>query len=72
VVGLSNISHGLPRRGLVNQGFLVATLMCGLDAAIIDPTNRHMRVGLTVGKALAGKDRHCRGYARAFKQGLLD
>lgn len=71
VVGLSNISHGLPRRGVLNQGFLIACLMHGLDAAIIDPTNHNMQVGLAVGKALAGKDRHCRGYARAFKQGLL-
>jgi 5-methyltetrahydrofolate--homocysteine methyltransferase len=72
IVGLSNISHGLPGRELVNRGFLISAMMSGLDAAIIDPTRPQMREALVVGSALSGRDRHCRRYTRAYRQGRLD
>ena len=71
IVGLSNISHGLPGRDLINRGFLIAAMMNGLDAAIIDPTSPQMLEALAVGAALAGRDRHCRRYTRAYRKGLL-
>ncbi len=69
-LGLSNISHGLPGRAAVNQAFLVGAIVSGLDAAIMDPCNRGMRRALLLGEALAGRDRHCRRYARAHRKGL--
>jgi 5-methyltetrahydrofolate--homocysteine methyltransferase len=71
IVGLSNISHGLPGRELVNRGFLIAAMMNGLDAAILDPTSSQMQEALAVGAALSGRDRHCRRYARVYRRGLL-
>ena len=71
IVGLSNISHGLPGRDLINRGFLIAAMMNGLDAAIIDPTSPQMLEALAVGTVLAGRDRHCRRYTRAYRKGLL-
>lgn len=71
VLGLSNVSHGLPARKQLNQGFLISALMFGLDAAILDPTDSAIRAGVAIGEALAGKDRNCRRYARAYRQGLL-
>ncbi len=37
VMGLSNISYGLPKRKLVNRSFLLMAAYAGLDAVIIDP-----------------------------------
>jgi 5-methyltetrahydrofolate--homocysteine methyltransferase len=72
IIGLSNVSYGLPRRGLLNQAFLIAALASGLDAAIIDPTSKDMRRALLAGLALVGRDRHCLGFIRAHKKGLFD
>jgi 5-methyltetrahydrofolate--homocysteine methyltransferase len=71
IVGLSNISHGLPGRELINRGFLIAAMMNGLDAAIVDPTRPQMHEALAVGAALSGRDRHCRRYTRAYRKGRL-
>jgi 5-methyltetrahydrofolate--homocysteine methyltransferase len=68
IVGLSNVSHGLPHRKAINQGFLVSALMCGLDAAIVDPTHQEIRKAVLVGRALAGRDRHCLRYTRAKRR----
>jgi len=38
VLGVSNVSYGLPKRELLNSTFLAVALYSGLDAAIIDPT----------------------------------
>ena len=37
VIGLSNISYGLPKRKLINRTFLVMAAYAGLDAVIINP-----------------------------------
>jgi 5-methyltetrahydrofolate--homocysteine methyltransferase len=37
VLGLSNVSHGLPDRALLNAAFLDAAAAAGLDAAILNP-----------------------------------
>jgi len=72
VLGLSNISHGLPKRALVNRAFLTMAVMNGLDAAIVDPTFRGLMSALFASELLAGRDRRCRKYTRAFRKGLLD
>jgi 5-methyltetrahydrofolate--homocysteine methyltransferase len=41
VLGVSNVSHGLPDRGLLNAAFLSAAAAAGLDAAIVNP-NEHV------------------------------
>ncbi|MCL2438526.1 MAG: homocysteine S-methyltransferase family protein [Coriobacteriia bacterium] len=38
LLGVSNVSHGLPNRALLNAAFLTAAA-AGLDAAIVDPNN---------------------------------
>jgi 5-methyltetrahydrofolate--homocysteine methyltransferase len=40
VLGVSNISHGLPRRPLLNAAFFDAAVASGLDAGIINPSDR--------------------------------
>ncbi|MDZ4170135.1 MAG: homocysteine S-methyltransferase family protein [Coriobacteriia bacterium] len=39
VLGVSNVSHGLPDRPLLNAAFLTATAAVGLDAAIVNPND---------------------------------
>jgi 5-methyltetrahydrofolate--homocysteine methyltransferase len=44
VLGVSNVSHGLPRRPLLNAAFFAAAAAAGLDAAIANP-NDHVVMG---------------------------
>jgi 5-methyltetrahydrofolate--homocysteine methyltransferase len=39
VLGVSNVSHGLPQRPLLNAAFLAAACARGLDAAIVNPND---------------------------------
>ncbi len=70
-LGMSNVSHGLPKRKLVNQAFAIAALVNGLDSAICDPLDAHLRQAIVLGTMLAGKDRHCRGYTRRVQKGQI-
>jgi len=67
-MGLSNISFGLPERGMLNVAFLHMAVYAGLDSAIMDPTNEKMVAAGKTAEALVGKDRHCRKYTRAFRK----
>lgn len=69
VSGLSNISYGMPYRKIVNQNFLTLALAAGMDAAIIDPENRDMYATIYAVEALLNRDKHCRNYNKAFRQG---
>lgn len=65
--GLSNISFGLPRRGLLNRIYLAALVMAGLDSAIIDPTASGMMDSVLAAEALAGRDEFCMNYLQAMR-----
>jgi 5-methyltetrahydrofolate--homocysteine methyltransferase len=69
--GLSNVSFGLPVRGLVNRTYLTLAVEAGLDCAILDPLDRELRAALLATELLLGRDRHCLAYTRAFRAGLL-
>ncbi len=67
VVGLSNISFGLPQREVVNQTFLTLCLQAGLDAAIMDPTRVNTLMALRAADAILGRDRICRRYMQTYR-----
>lgn len=67
-VGLSNISFGLPQRSTVNQSYLVLLLDAGLDAALIDPTDRGMMDTLHGAEAVLEKDPHCLNYIKYMRK----
>ena len=71
VSGLSNISFGLPARGLINRAFLVLAMHSGMDAAILDPTDRELIGLLHASEALLGSDEYCMGYIRAFRENRI-
>lgn len=71
VMGLSNVSYGLPNRGLVNRAFLLMAAYAGLDAAILDPLDAKMMSFVKVADMLTGRDTACKGFIRAHRKGLL-
>ncbi len=70
--GLSNISFGLPNRGLVNRTYLSVLAANGLSSAIIDPLDKKMMAQVAALSALLGKDDYCMEYITAFRAGKLE
>jgi len=71
-LGLSNLSHGLKKRALINGSFLTTAACFGLDSAICDPSRKSIRRAIVMGGLLAGQDRYCRKFSRSLRQGLFD
>jgi cobalamin-dependent methionine synthase I len=71
ICGLTNVSHGLPARKLINRAFLVSAMTAGLDAAILDPTDRELMAALMAAEAVLGRDEYCLGLLKAFRAGKL-
>ena len=71
VMGLSNISFGLPNRGMVNRSFMIMAASVGLDAAIMDPLDAKIMSLVRVADMLTGQDHACKGYIKAHRKGLL-
>jgi 5-methyltetrahydrofolate--homocysteine methyltransferase len=69
--GLSNISYGMPARGLINRNFLTLALGAGMDSAIMDPMNRAIMENIYATEALLGQDRFGRRYNKAYRSGLI-
>jgi len=72
ICGVSNVSFGLPQRGLLNRGFLAMLLASGLDAVILDPTRPGMMPTVRAAQALLGRDEFCMEYITAERQGKLE
>ena len=62
VLGVSNVSFGLPQRDMINAAFLSLALSCGLDAAILNPFSVEMQKAFKSYRALAGFDTACFEY----------
>ena len=56
VLGVSNISFGLPQRELLNTAFLTMAMTYGLDLAIINPNSRAMMDTISAFRVLANHD----------------
>jgi len=66
VLGVSNISFGLPNRELINHIFLTMALTNGLDLAIINPNIEAMTGAIRAYKLLANIDENSMGFIRAY------
>jgi 5-methyltetrahydrofolate--homocysteine methyltransferase len=66
VLGVSNISFGLPRREIVNSRFFAMALYAGLDACIINPLSGDMLQTYHAYRALAGFDKNCGSYIEHY------
>ena len=68
VLGVSNISFGLPNRELINQNFLAIALAYGLDLPIINPNVPSMTGAIRSYRLLANIDKDSREYIDAYSQ----
>ena len=66
IMGVSNISFGLPLRDAVNSTFLALAMEVGLSCAIINPQSRAMLDTYYAYRALKGLDAGCKAYVRRF------
>lgn len=64
VLGVSNISFGLPAREVINANFLTMALAAGLDGAIINPNNKAMMDAYHASIVLLNKDVRAERYIR--------
>ncbi len=71
ICGLTNVSYGLPSRKLINRTFLVAAITRGLDAVIMDPTDKELFGSLKAALTVVSKDEYCMDYIAAFRDGRL-
>lgn len=62
VLGVSNISFGLPERDRITSVFLAQALHAGLDFPILNPNKRLMTETVAAHRALSGEDRSCEAY----------
>jgi 5-methyltetrahydrofolate--homocysteine methyltransferase len=66
ILGVSNISFGLPRREIINSHFLTMAMTQGLSCAIINPGNEAMMQSYRAFLALQDMDENCMGYIEAY------
>lgn len=62
VLGVSNISFGLPNREVINTSFYTQALASGLSGGIINPKSKAMMNAYYSYNALAGLDGNCAEY----------
>lgn len=72
ICGLSNVSYGLPNRKLLNQAYMVLTMAAGLDAVIVDPTDKKLMSLMYAAEALLGRDEYCANYIQLARAEKLD
>lgn len=66
ILGVSNISFGLPQREIINAAFFTMALQNGLSAAIINPNSEAMMRAYYSYRALADLDAQCQDYIRVY------
>ena len=62
LLGVSNISFGLPERDALNSAFLSAALFCGLDLPIMNPHSEPMMKAFHSSQLLYGADKEAQAY----------
>lgn len=62
VLGVSNISFGLPNRPIVNSHFYAMAMQSGLSAGIVNPSSDAMMQAYYSYCALMGYDKNCQSY----------
>lgn len=68
VLGVSNISFGLPNRELLNHSFLLMALQAGLDLPIINPNIPSMLDAIRAFEVLYNLDEHSARYIENFSR----
>jgi len=66
VLGVSNISFGLPNRPVINSNFYTMAMQKGLSAAIINPSSEDMMKSYYSYCALMNYDENCENYIAQY------
>ena len=66
VMGVSNISFGLPNRDAVNSAFFAMSLAAGLSSAIMNPQSERMMEAYHAYCALSGVDEGCKEFVTRY------
>jgi cobalamin-dependent methionine synthase I len=72
IAGVSNVSHGMPARKLLNQAMTVLAMGAGLDAAILDPNDRYLMALVASADALLGRDEDCGDFIELSRDGAFE
>ena len=72
ILGLSNISYGLPKRARLNRVFTVMTMTEGVDGYILDPLNKEHMADVITAQTLLGQDKYCKNYLKSNRRGKFD
>ena len=67
ILGVSNISFGIPNRQALNNTYLNLALGAGLDLAIINTEDRTMVESIDAYKVISNMDKGCLDYIKKFK-----
>lgn len=62
ILGVSNVSHGLPHRDAVNCAYLAVCLAAGLNVAIVNTSSPQVMDTIDAARLLMGEDPGCAGY----------
>ena len=66
VLGVSNISFGLPCRAYLNTTFLTMAMYAGLDLAIMNPSSEEMMAAVYAYNVLTNRDKQSTKYIERF------
>ena len=66
VLGVSNISFGLPQRQLVTRAFLIQAIGAGLTMPIINPNQKEVMEAIDACRVLSGEDISPRAYIERY------
>lgn len=66
ILGVSNISFGLPQREIINAAFFTMAMQSGLNAAIINPNSEAMMRAYYSYRALMDLDDRCADYIQIY------
>ena len=66
ILGVSNISFGLPCRGYLNTTFLTMAMAAGLDLAIMNPNTPEMMAAVRAYRVLTAQDSQSRDYVAVY------
>ncbi|MDE5896874.1 MAG: cobalamin-dependent protein, partial [Clostridia bacterium] len=66
-LGVSNVSFGLPNRGLLNKTFLTMAMTCGLNMPIMNPLDGEMSGAVRAFAVLSGEDANSENYISLYQ-----
>lgn len=67
VLGVSNVSHGLPARELLNSAYLAMAWSAGVDLPIVNPFDQRLRETIQAAAVLLNRDPGCSRYIEHYR-----